>query len=76
MSNWSVSETVALYLDATVWDMTVLFATRNSRPLTQSMIDGGYTRVSLSLAADWHNLNQTIQMLNSGSNRSGAERAQ
>ena len=65
---WKVSENAAaLYRDALIWDMTIPLAGHNDAPIfedmLQSMVDGGYTYVSFSLATDWHNLNQTVHAL-------------
>ena len=65
---WNVSENAAaLHRDALVWDMTIPLAGQDSAPIfadmLQSMVDGGYSYVSFSLATDWHNLNQTVHAL-------------
>ena len=68
MTEWNISkEAAALHSDAIVWDMTIPFVGHDSPPIVkeilQSMVDGGYTYGSFTLATDWHNLNQTVHML-------------
>ena len=73
MTEWNISEeAAALHRDAIVWDMLIPLAGHDSPPILadmlRSMIEGGYTYVSFTIATDWHNLNDTVHAL--GHNRS------
>ncbi len=60
-------EAAALHSDAIVWDMLIPLAGHDTPPIMaamlQSMVDGGYTYVSFTVATDWHNLNETVHAL-------------
>ena len=68
MDNWNVSEeAAALHRGAILCDMVMYLAGHDSPPsreqAVQEMIDGNYTFVSFTMAADWNNLEQTIRAL-------------
>ena len=65
MTGWNISEEATeLHRNAIVWDMLIPLAGHDRPPIIeemlQTMVDGGYTYVSFTVATDWHNINETV----------------